>query len=281
MYGSVPTIAPSRVSVQRSLDAASRRARLRLAVAAARERLRDAEVEHLDWPALVTKMFSGLRSRWTMPSSCARASARATGSISSTTRDAGSASPSPNAPIRSRSGWPSRNSSTMYGMPVELVDLVDDDDVLVVAVRGRARLDEEAIGDVARRVEQELDRDAAAELGVARGEHHAHAAAAELADQLVLVDATAFDEPHACAGAYLRRSRRLLRVLGLEQSTLHLRRERLRERWRRRRCGPRPLIAHRVREAIAVVVRRRLRHRLRRPARWCLLWDRRGADLGR
>jgi hypothetical protein len=39
------------------------------------------------------------------------------------------------------------------------------------------------------RAGEELDRDAAAELGVAREEHLPHAAAAELADQLVLLDA--------------------------------------------------------------------------------------------
>ena len=171
MYGSVPTSAPSRVSVEVARRACGDAATACVArSAAARSTFAMPKSSTLTWPAVVTKMFSGLRSRWTMPSSCARASARATGTSSSTARDGGSRSPLPIAPMTSRSGWPSRNSSTMYGMPCVLADLVDDDDVLVVALRGRARLDEEALGDSRDRIAQELDRDAAAELAYrARG----------------------------------------------------------------------------------------------------------------
>ena len=69
-----------------------------------------------------------------------------------------------------------------------LADLVDRDDVLVRAARGRARLDEEPLHEVRLVVEQELDRDLAAELGVAREEDLAHAAARDLADQLEPTD---------------------------------------------------------------------------------------------
>jgi hypothetical protein len=94
-------------------------------------------------------------------------------------------------------------------LPV-LADLVDDDDVLVAAARGRARLDEEALRQLGLRGRQELDRDAATELGVAREVDHAHAALAELADQLVLRDAharTRRDDQSGCLGA--KRARRV------------------------------------------------------------------------
>ena len=69
----------------------------------------------------------------------------------------------------------------------EVIDLVDDDDVVVGALRGRLRLDQEALGEIARCLGHELDRDAAAEPRIARSEHHTHTAATELADQLVLM----------------------------------------------------------------------------------------------
>ena len=64
-----------------------------------------------------------------------------------------------------------------------LADLVDRDDVLERAARRRARLDHEAADDVRIVLEQELEGDLAAELGVAREEDLAHAAACDLADQ--------------------------------------------------------------------------------------------------
>jgi hypothetical protein len=69
-----------------------------------------------------------------------------------------------------------------------LADLVNDDDVLVAAPRGRPGLDDEARGELGVVAAQELDRGLAAELGVARGVDRAHAAATELADDLVLSD---------------------------------------------------------------------------------------------
>ena len=74
---------------------------------------------------------------------------------------------------------------------VPLADVVDDDDVLVTAPRGGARLEDESRVEVRLVALQELDRDAAAELGVARQVHGAHAAATELADQLVGADSRA------------------------------------------------------------------------------------------
>jgi hypothetical protein len=71
----------------------------------------------------------------------------------------------------------------------EQLDLVDHDDVLVAASRGRARFDEKPLGQLRRARAEELHRDAPAEPRVAREIDLAHAAAAELADQLVMLDA--------------------------------------------------------------------------------------------
>ena len=63
------------------------------------------------WPSSVTRMLSGLRSRWTMPIACAAASADSTSVIASTTPPIGALPPTTNA----ASVLPSTNSITMYG----------------------------------------------------------------------------------------------------------------------------------------------------------------------
>ena len=155
----------------------------------------------LIWPAEVRNTFAGLRSRWTMPSSCARI--ERAGHRQHQLDDA-------------RRRQPRRRLDELaerlaveelehhVRRAVVLVGRVDDHDVLVVALRGRARLRQEAVGDLARAREHELDRDAPAKPGVARGEHDAHAAAPELADQLVVTDRRAGHEPGA---GRLRRGR--------------------------------------------------------------------------
>ena len=103
--------------------------------------LRDAEIEHLHLAAIGDEDVRGLRSRWTMPCSCARSSARTTGDHQLgelPQRSAGSRAPRDSV-------LPSRYSSTMNGRPCVLADLVDRDDVLVRAARRRARLDEEPL----------------------------------------------------------------------------------------------------------------------------------------
>jgi hypothetical protein len=80
------------------------------------------------------------------------------------------------------------------GDALVLVDLVDDDDVLVMARRGGARLAQKAVDELARLGHEELDGHAPPELGVAREVDDAHAAAAELADDLVLANARASGE---------------------------------------------------------------------------------------
>src|SRR6185436_17572838 len=75
------------------------------------------------------------------------------------------------------------------GIAVLLADLVNDDDVLVAAPRGGAGLEDKPRTELGLVVTvEELDRDLAAELGVARGVHRAHATAPELANDLVLSD---------------------------------------------------------------------------------------------
>jgi hypothetical protein len=75
------------------------------------------------------------------------------------------------------------------GLALVLVDLVDDHDVLVVELCGRARLGQEAPRERARGAVEELDRDLPPEPGVAREDHLPHPAAPELADDVVLEDA--------------------------------------------------------------------------------------------
>ncbi len=70
----------------------------------------------LVWPDSVIMMLSGLRSRWTMPWLCAKASAFTTGTMSSTARGAGSGFPSGATLV---SVCPVRNSNTMKGMPCQ------------------------------------------------------------------------------------------------------------------------------------------------------------------
>jgi hypothetical protein len=162
---------------------------------------------------------------------------------------------------------------------LELVDLVDDDDVLVRAARRGPRLDQKAGRELRRVGVEHLERHLAAELEVARNHHPGHAAAAELADDLVVVDAR--------AGRQLlgqTRGARRDRALGvhhrrIERAVLH-----------RAPAGQKaapgevavvsraPCVAHgrlrsgrparRRRRPAKTRVRRRARRRTR-PARWC------------
>jgi hypothetical protein len=72
-------------------------------------------------------------------------------------------------------------------LPVNLVHVVNDHDVVVPAARRRLGLGEHARGH-ASAVLKELDSDKAAKLGVAREQHDSHTAFAELADDLVVLD---------------------------------------------------------------------------------------------
>ncbi len=73
-------------------------------------------------------------------------------------------------------------------LAVLLTDLVDDDDVLVHAVRGGARLAQEALGQPGSGRAQPLDRDQPSEAQVAGQVHLAHATSAQGPDELVLAE---------------------------------------------------------------------------------------------
>src|SRR5262249_33092838 len=72
-------------------------------------------------------------------------------------------------------------------LPV-LTDVMDDDDVFVAAAGGGPRLQDEALRELCVRGLEELDGHAPAQLHVSREEALAHSPAADLADELVLVD---------------------------------------------------------------------------------------------
>ena len=116
--------------------------------------------------------------------SCARTSARTTGTISSTAR--------PGRQLAPARGLPEVRALEVLEhhvrRPLVLVRLVDDDDVLVLAARGGARLAQEVAGQRRRAGQQHLDRHPPAEAHVAREIDDPHAAAAELANDLVLPD---------------------------------------------------------------------------------------------
>jgi hypothetical protein len=71
-----------------------------------------------------------------------------------------------------------------------LADVVDGDDVVVTEVGSGPRLAEETLQQlfIEERIAQHLDRQQAVEIGVAREVDRAHAAMADAADDLVLVD---------------------------------------------------------------------------------------------
>jgi hypothetical protein len=91
------------------------------------------------------------------------------------------------------------------GTSVDLADLVDRDDVRMVQRGERPRLSPEprpVIGIEARGVEEELERDVAAERGVVRAVDGTHAALGDLLDDAVLPEEGAGGGDH---GGILRR----------------------------------------------------------------------------
>ena len=132
-------------------------------------------------PVPSNSTFAGFTSRWTIPASCAAASA-----------------PAICAPIRALSSGVSAPRAIAFAqrLPrvvrhgdeqptvVVLADVVHRRDVRVIEPRRRARLREEArtrVRGLARRVVQELDRDRPVELEIARQIHLAHGTGGERA----------------------------------------------------------------------------------------------------
>ena len=208
-------------------------------------------------PESVTKMLSGLRSRWTMPCSCAQSSARSTGTMSSTARVDGSFWP---FSIELGERLALQVLEHHVRRAVVLADLVDDDDVLVLQ-RAVARASTRkrwvssgwfdcrnliATRRPSRRSRARIDG--------------AHAALADHLDHLVLVDADAGvrhrrHRMHASRVAFevriairvavplvrLAADRRSLRAASRTRLSRErrVRRDRCRRRlWHRRRCRP-------------------------------------------
>ena len=159
----------------------------------------------------VIRMFAGLRSRWTIPRSCAASSAsaicRAIGCASLQARG-------PRATRAARSS-PSTSSMTMRDVALGLLDAVDLGDVRMIQ-RGEGpcfTLEARAtIRVVSEDRRQNLDGDLAVELDIARAMYLAHPACADQADDLVWPEAgrpppSAWMEnstPRAAAGVWVR-----------------------------------------------------------------------------
>ena len=141
-------------------------------------------------PDGVTKMLAGLMSRWMIPLVCAASSAVAT-CCAMIDREADRERP-PADLVGERP--PFEQLHRDEGPAVVLADLVDGADVRMVERRRRPRLAREPIERAARlpdHVGQELERHLPPQLGVRGAIDDAHAAAAELLDDLVVRDAFA------------------------------------------------------------------------------------------
>ena len=136
----------------------------------------------LTTPSGVILMLAGFRSRWTMPFSCAASSASAICRAMRerlVDRQAGAV-----RAIRSASVSPSTSSSTSARIAVAVFDAVDRADVRMIERGEQPRFALEArepSGSRRERARQDLDRDVAAELRVARAIDLAHAARADAA----------------------------------------------------------------------------------------------------
>ncbi len=93
------------------------------------------------WPSRVRKTFSGLRSRWAMPCSCAAASPAATWAAMSRTAPSGRRPPS-QAPTQR---LPAQQLGDEEGRPLVGADVVEGDDVGVIERAGQPGLALEAL----------------------------------------------------------------------------------------------------------------------------------------
>ena len=146
-------------------------------------------------PALVRKTFWGLRSRWTNPSSCARASPRA---MSDPMR------------ARLRLGEPPAGESCPEGLPLEELHDEIGDGAFASRVEERANIgmrepgrdlrfareSAERVGIVAVPRADDLERDVAIEPRVVRPIHLAHSSRAERGKDLVWPEARPSPERH-------------------------------------------------------------------------------------
>ena len=160
----------------------------------------------LTTPSGVILMFAGFRSRWTMPLSWATSRASAICRAIATASGNGKPAPPDRAPpLRdpAASVSPSTSSSTRNRIAVRLFEAVDRADVGMIQRGEHPRLALEArepIGMARERARQDLDRDVAPELGVARPVHLAHAARAEQRVQVIPARSSARSCPAGTSG---------------------------------------------------------------------------------
>ena len=136
-------------------------------------------------PRLVTKMFAGLMSRWTMPATWAASSASAMSMAMGNSSSISMGRPS----MRCFRVWPSRNSMAMKAVTVLFADVVNRADIGVV--EGRSRLGFALKTGQGLRIPsyflgQKLQRDETPQTGVLGLVHHAHAATAEFLNDAVM-----------------------------------------------------------------------------------------------
>jgi hypothetical protein len=132
-------------------------------------------------PRLVTKMFAGLMSRWTMPSVWAASSASAISMASDRINSVSIGHP----PMRCFSVIPSRNSMAMKVCPCWSFNLVDGADIGVIQCRGSfgfALKTGECLRVFGYVLGQELEGNKATELHVFGFVNHTHSAAAQFLD---------------------------------------------------------------------------------------------------
>ena len=138
-------------------------------------------------PSAASRTLPGFRSRWTMPSRCASATARASASINSAARRAGQGVPSSR---RSRLP-PSTILQLEEGQAVGLADVVDLHDVGVLQAGDGLRLGQEADGGLVVGMgtgQDHLQGAGAVQEDLSGAVDDAHAAAAQLAQDLVAGD---------------------------------------------------------------------------------------------
>ncbi len=146
-------------------------------------------------PSARTLMFAGFRSRWMIPCSCAASSASA---ICFAIGSASSSGIAPRA-IRCDRSSPSTSSITSARTPPALFEAVDVRDVRMIQRGEGLRFALEArepVGVARERLGQDLDRDVAIELRVARPIDLAHAAFADLRGDFVDAETGAGSEGH-------------------------------------------------------------------------------------
>ena len=130
-------------------------------------------------PVGVSLMFAGFRSRWTIPFSCAVSSASAICDAMAIASTIGSASFA--QPIRQRRPFDELEHERSHA--VGLFDAVNRPDVRVIERREQPRFPLEPrqpLGIAGKQRRQHLDRHVPPEPRIARPEHFAHAAGAEM-----------------------------------------------------------------------------------------------------